>query len=249
MESNTFDINWEAIGSILTGLGLIFAFWSIHESNGQNKKNRDLEIRLRRQENEQKWLDEYVQTVLKILAILRFKEISFYIKKCCSDSYTKEDIRYFENLSFQFDVHLLELYIKNHKVKSNKDTNLIQNHLGRINNYLQDLSFKLSTLQFIDLQKEIIPSLKEDIKKLNNGILPESCLMGTFDYIDEKSYLKRLLHKYSILVTEKIIFLQSEVKVNVEKYMKNEQKRIDGLSIGLESTNNKSIWKFGKNID
>lgn len=43
---NLFTIDWTAIGSIVTLMALIVAYWNIRQSDKQNKANTELQILL-----------------------------------------------------------------------------------------------------------------------------------------------------------------------------------------------------------
>lgn len=66
IDFNLSTIDWTAIGSIGTLVALVFAYRSIHETNIENKKNRDLQIRLLKRSYEQTKLDRLVDLVLEI---------------------------------------------------------------------------------------------------------------------------------------------------------------------------------------
>lgn len=54
MNFDLYTIDWTAIGSIVTFIAMIIAYWTIHISDKQNKSNQRLQLLLVQREIEQK---------------------------------------------------------------------------------------------------------------------------------------------------------------------------------------------------
>ena len=74
-------IDWTAIGSIVTFVALIATFIALFFSNKQEKKNRQLQVLLLSQEQQQKRLDELVNSILDIISDIDLFNLSNYSKK------------------------------------------------------------------------------------------------------------------------------------------------------------------------
>lgn len=91
-------IDWTAIGSIVTFVALIATFIALFFSNKQEKKNRQLQVLLLSQEQQQKRLDEMVANILEMIADLDPLHQSNYSKKiqerrvAIEDRYRLDDI-------------------------------------------------------------------------------------------------------------------------------------------------------------
>ena len=95
---NLTTIDWTAIGSIVTFVALVATFIALFFSNRHEKKNRQLQVLLLRQEQQQKRLDEMVENILEILSDIDLLKMNNYSQKikgnniCIEDKYQIDDI-------------------------------------------------------------------------------------------------------------------------------------------------------------
>lgn len=102
---------WTAVGAIATTIAVIVALFANYWANRNNKKNRDLQISLLRQQRAQKKLDELVQNVMQLSKSMRPLDILYYSSKLIEDKFTIEDCRFLEQLAVDDECGTANIYI------------------------------------------------------------------------------------------------------------------------------------------
>lgn len=93
------QIDWTALGAIITFIMAIAAFLTLFFSIRENNKGRNLQIKLIQQQQAQQKLDDMVNNVLKISNNITPFEILEYSSKLTSNTLTEEDRKKLEKFA------------------------------------------------------------------------------------------------------------------------------------------------------
>ena len=96
---NLFTIDWTAIGSIVTLMALIVAYWNIRQSDKQNKANTELQILLLKHGVEQNRLDELIESILIIYTPMNPIMVVDYTMKFTRSFFTEDDRHFIDEMA------------------------------------------------------------------------------------------------------------------------------------------------------
>ena len=96
---NLFTIDWTAIGSIVTLMALIVAYWNIRQSDKQNKANTELQILLLKHGVEQNRLDELIESILIIYTPMNPIMVVDYTIKFTRSFFTEDDRHFIDEMA------------------------------------------------------------------------------------------------------------------------------------------------------
>ena len=106
-----YKIDWTAIGSITTFLAFIFTWISLHTTNKQYKKSRELQISMLKQEYAQKRLDDFLDKILEMVFDINPLNIINYSEKLRNGVFTDEDKKTLEDLARKDELNYTQLGI------------------------------------------------------------------------------------------------------------------------------------------
>lgn len=236
MSFDLYTIDWTAIGSIVTFIAMIIAYWTIHVSDKQNKSNQRLQLLLVQREIEQKRLDELIENIMIINDSMQPIDVVDYSVKLVQGHFTENDRRFINEIATKdesdnnrLNVQLIKYY-KNEPAK--KILIILSNMRQKYGEWIRDISilnlyrnnFVISPqdlhrmiLTMVKMSKEIIPNYEKDIHDIletyPNDLDKAISLMNIFCYAISTS----LMEQKKILEKELCAFV------------KEEQKRIDNI--------------------
>lgn len=99
MNFDLYTIDWTAIGSIVTFIAMIIAYWTIHISDKQNKSNQRLQLLLVQREIEQKRLDDLVENIMIINDSMQPIIVADYSVKLTKGIFTEDDRHFIDEMA------------------------------------------------------------------------------------------------------------------------------------------------------
>lgn len=236
MNFDLYTIDWTAIGSIVTFIAMIIAYWTIHISDKQNKSNQRLQLLLVQREIEQKRLDDLVENIMIINDSIRPLNVVDYSVKLVQGRLTENDRHFIDEMAAKdesdnnrLSVQLIKYY-KNEPAR--KVLKILSNMRQKYGEWVRDISILnlykanyvispqnlnriISTM--INISKEITPKYEKDIhnilKTYTNDLDKAINLMNIF------------CHAISTYLIENKKALEDELCA----FVKEEQKRIDNI--------------------
>lgn len=243
---NLTTIDWTAIGSIVTFVALVATFIALFFSNRQEKKNRQLQVLLLRQEQQQKRLDEMIENILEIFSDIDLFNLSNYSKKIKANNISVEDRYQIDNLSTKSEHNYNQLQLQYIKLNNYASAQPILHHLNAIRvDY--GIWAKSVAMILVYLQEEVAVQQEnfDIIKSTYNEMLakcveidPQSIsLLNARKNHFLESFIedyKDVLIVFSYILTQKLL-KEKEIFMNeLKAFVKIEQKRIDNIVIANE---------------
>ena len=236
MSFDLCTIDWTAIGSIVTFVAMIIAYWTIHISDKQNKSNQRLQLLLVQRDIEQKRLDELVENIMIINDSMQPIIVADYSVKLTKGIFTEDDRHFIDEMAAndlannnRLSVQLIKY---DRKESAKKVLMTLSNMRRKYGEWIRDLSilnlYKNSyvispqdlnrmILTMVQISKETAPEYKKDIdnviKTKDNDLNKAINLMNIFCYVIS-TYLNE----------QKKIFEEE-----LYAFVKEEQKRIDNI--------------------
>ena len=236
MSFDLCTIDWTAIGSIVTFVAMIIAYWTIHISDKQNKSNQRLQLLLVQRDIEQKRLDELVENIMIINDSMQPIIVADYSVKLTKGIFTEDDRHFIDEMAandLANNNRLSVQLIKYDRKESAKKVLMTLSNMRRKygewvrnlsilnlykNNFVisqQDLNRMILTM--VQISKEIAPEYEKNIdnviKTKDNDLNKAINLMNIFCYVIS-TYLNE----------QKKIFEEE-----LYAFVKEEQKRIDNI--------------------
>ena len=238
---NLTTIDWTAIGSIVTFIALIMTLVALFYSNEQERKNRQLQVLLLRQEQQQKRLDEMIGNILDIISDIDPLHLSNFSKKISGKDVSVEDKYQIDNILRKNSYNYNKLQIQ---VIRQEDYITAQSILQRLNKIRSDYSLWCKSVAMIlyylldnnskcEEKFETIASSYQDMIERCLEIAPQSrsdldsCINPFKDDLVEE-YIK-VLTVFSYELTPKILKEKKHFMNELKAFVKNEQKSIDNL--------------------
>lgn len=206
MSFDLYTIDWTAIGSIVTFVAMIIAYWTIHVSDKQNKSNQQLQLLLVQRKIEQKRLDELVENIMIINDSMLPIVVADYSVKLTKGIFTEDDRHFIDEMAANDVSNNNRLSIQ--LVKYNRDESakkvlmLLSNMRQKYGEWVRDISllnlYKTSNvispqdlsrmiLTMAKLSKEIFPeyekTIDDVIKTKDNDLDKAISLMNIFCYV------------------------------------------------------------------
>lgn len=236
MSFDLCTIDWTAIGSIVTFVAMIIAYWTIHISDKQNKSNQRLQLLLVQRDIEQKRLDELVENIMIINDSMQPIVVTDYSVKLINGIFTEDDRHFIDEMAAndlannnRLSVQLIK-YDRNESAK--KILMTLSNMRRKYGEWVRDLSilnlyknsFVISpqdlnrmVLTMAQISKEITPKYERNIhyilKTYTNDLDKAINLMNIF------------CHAISTFLIEQKKIFEEELYA----FVKEEQKRIDNI--------------------
>lgn len=236
MSFDLCTIDWTAIGSIVTFVAMIIAYWTIHISDKQNKSNQRLQLLLVQRDIEQKRLDELVENIMIINDSMQPIVVTDYSVKLINGIFTEDDRHFIDEMAAndlannnRLSVQLIKY---DRKESAKKVLMTLSNMRRKYGEWIRNLSilnlykssFVISPqdlnrmiLTMVQISKEIAPEYEKNIdnviKTKDNDLNKAINLMNIFCYVIS-TYLNE----------QKKIFEEE-----LYAFVKEEQKRIDNI--------------------
>lgn len=237
MSFDLYTIDWTAIGSIVTFVAMLIAYWAIYVSDKQNKRNRQLQFLLMQREIEQKRLDELVENLMKMNDSMQPIVVADYSMKLIKGIFSEDDRHFIDQLAAQDRSDNNRLDIQLVKYDNNQSVKSVLMVLSQMRQKYGEWVRDISILNLYNTNRVIFPSELTDIistmVKLSREISPESeegiqkiLSLKTNDLDRAINLMNIFCHVISnYLIAKKNIF-EKELCAFVQK----EQKRIDNMA-------------------
>ena len=237
MSFDLYTIDWTAIGSIVTFVAMLIAYWAIYVSDKQNKRNRQLQFLLMQREIEQKRLDELVENLMRMNDSMQPIVVVDYSMKLIQGIFSEDDRHFIDQLAVQDQSDNNRLDIQLVKYDNNQSVKSVLMVLSQMRQKYGEWVRDISILNLYNTSRVIFPSELTDIistmVKLSREISPESeediqkiLSLKTNDLDRAINLMNIFYHVISnYLIAQEKIF-EDELYAFVQK----EQKRIDNMA-------------------
>lgn len=236
MSFDLCTIDWTAIGSIVTFVAMIIAYWTIHISDKQNKSNQRLQLLLVQRDIEQKRLDELIENIMIINDSMQPIIVVDYSVKLTNGIFTEDDRHFIDEMAandLANNNRLSVQLIKYDRNESAKKVLMILSNMHRIyGEWIRDLSilnlyknsFVISPkdlnrmiLTMVQISKEISPEYEKDIddviKTKDNELNKAINLMNIFCYV-----VSTFLNEQKKIFEEELCAFVKEEQRRIDKY-------------------------------
>ena len=234
MNFDLYTIDWTAIGSIVTFIAMIIAYWTIHISDKQNKSNQRLQLLLVQREIEQKRLDDLVENIMIINDSMQPIIVADYSVKLTKGIFTEDDRHFIDEMAAndisnnnRLSVQLIK-YDRNESAKKVLIT--LSNMRQKYGEWVRDLSilnlYKTNYIISPDELRRMILTMA----KISKEIAPE---YEKNNVINEKNNdLNKAINLMNIFCYTISAYLNEQKKIFEDElcaFVKEEQKRIDSM--------------------
>lgn len=236
MNFDLYTIDWTAIGSIVTFIAMIIAYWTIHISDKQNKSNQRLQLLLVQREIEQKRLDDLVENIMIINDSMQPIIVADYSVKLTKGIFTEDDRHFIDEMvandisnNNRLSVQLIK-YDRNESAKKVLIT--LSNMRQKYGEWVRDLSilnlYKTNYIISPDELRRMILTMA----KMSKEIAPEY-EKNIHNVINEKNNdLNKAINLMNIFCYTISAYLNEQKKIFEDElcaFVKEEQKRIDSM--------------------
>ena len=227
-------IDWTAISAITSFLMTVAAFATIYSSVRQNKKSRELQIKLLRQQQAQQKLDDMIANIMTICQNMNPFHVFEYSSKLVNNKFTEEDRQILETLTID------NYYNKTNRLGNYESAKPLLKRLQQID---QDYGLWSSTVSALfqmihspELSNPLIGmAINQMISDMANRCLkiaPQyqsaiSEIANQNSTIVEKA--KQMLNIFQPEIARHIQQQQMELNKELTEFVKFEQERIDKL--------------------
>ena len=240
MDISLGTIDWTAISAITSFLMTVAAFATIYSSVRQNKKSRELQIKLLRQQQAQQKLDDMIANIMTICQNMNPFHIFEYSSKLVNNKFTEEDRQILETLTIDNYYNKTNLTIQTNRLGNYESAKPLLNRLQQID---QDYGLWSSTVsalsQMIHSPELSNPFIGMAINQMISD-MANRCLKIAPQYqqaiseisnqnstIVEKA--KQMLNIFQPEIARHIQQQQMELNKELTEFVKFEQERIDKL--------------------
>lgn len=236
MNFDLYTIDWTAIGSIVTFIAMIIAYWTIHISDKQNKSNQRLQLLLVQREIEQKRLDDLVENIMIINDSMQPIIVADYSVKLTKGIFTEDDRHFIDEMAAndisnnnRLSIQLIK-YDRNESAKKVLIT--LSNMRQKYGEWVRDLSilnlYKTNYIISPDELRRMILTMA----KISKEIAPEY-EKNIHNVINEKNNdLNKAINLMNIFCYTISAYLNEQKKIFEDElcaFVKEEQKRIDSM--------------------
>ena len=236
------EIDWTAVSAIATFIMVIATFVTIYISIKQNKKSKEFQIQLIKQQQAQGKLDDMVNNVLEINNNINPFHILHYSNKLTTNTFTAEDRQALEKLAVDDSLNNTHLSLQIIRLNNYAPAKSLLNCLHQIradyglwsrtvNSLFEYICFSKEEEQPIEIVEqrviqmtdemvnkciEISPELKSGITDLQLGPRPIDKAMA-------------VLKTFEVVIAKYIQMRQKEFETKLIQFVKSEQHRIDNI--------------------
>lgn len=238
----TFDlctIDWTAVGSIVTFIAMIIAYWTIHLSNKQNKENQQFQLLLIQREIEQKRLDDLIEHILVINDSIQPVLVLDLSIKLINGSFTEENRHFVDSMAAQDRSNGNKLSVQLEKYERKPSAKKVLQLLSNQHNIYMDWLADLSLLYLYKYRQEDITS---DINKIISNIASfvhkfepsldkhiQEVLNERCNDLDKAIHL---MNVYCYAVSSYLVDKKKAFEKEVCVFVRQEQQRIDNIVVG-----------------
>ena len=240
MDISLGTIDWTAISAITSFLMTVAAFATIYSSVRQNKKSRELQIKLLRQQQAQQKLDDMVANIMNICHNMNPFHIFEFSSKLVNNNFTKEDRQILERLTIDNYYNKTNLTIQTNRLGNYESAKPLLNRLQQIDQDYGLWSSTVSTLfQMIHSKELSNPFVEMAINQMISN-MADRCLQIAPQYQQTISEItnqgstvvekaKKVLNIFQTEITRHIQQQQMALNKELTEFVKHEQERIDKL--------------------
>lgn len=236
MTFDLFTIDWTAIGSIVTFVAMIIAYWTIHISDKQNKSNQKLQLLLVQREIEQKRLDELVENMMLINDSMQPIIIVDYSVKLTREQFSENDRHFIDEIAAKDESDNNRLHvqlIKYDRYEPAKNVlTILSNMRQKYGEWIRDLSIlNLYSTNHV-ISPDMLRNIISTIIKISNEIAPEY-EKEIHNVLNEKNNdLSKAINLMNIFCYVISSYLNEQKKIFEKElcaFVAKEQKRIDNM--------------------
>ena len=240
MDFSLCTIDWTAISAITSFLMAIAAFATIYSSVRQGEKDRDLQIKLLRQQQARQQLDDMATNIVAICRNMNPFHILEYSFKLVNNNFTEEDRYLLEKLTVDNYYNQTNLTIQTDRLGNYQSAKSLLKRLKQIH---QDYGLWSSTVTTLSkmlgsaelsnpLIEKAIHQMTIEMASRCQKIAPHyqqtiATIIGQEDIAIEKA--KKILNIFQTEMARHIQQQQMELNRELTEFVKYEQKRIDKL--------------------
>lgn len=240
MDFSLCTIDWTAISAITSFLMAIAAFATIYSSVRQGEKDRDLQIKLLRQQQARQQLDDMATNIMAICRNMNPFHILEYSFKLVNNNFTEEDRYLLEKLTVDNYYNQTNLTIQTDRLGNYQSAKSL---LKRLKQMHQDYGLWSSTVTTLSkmlgsaelsnpLIEKAIHQMTIEMASRCQKIAPHyqqtiATIIGQEDIAIEKA--KKILNIFQTEMARHIQQQQMELNRELTEFVKYEQKRIDKL--------------------
>lgn len=240
MDISLGTIDWTAISAITSFLMTVAAFATIYSSVRQNKKSRELQIKLLRQQQAQQKLDDMVANIMNICHNMNPFHIFEFSSKLVTNNFTKEDRQILERLTIDNYYNKTNLTIQTNRLGNYESAKPLLNRLQQIDQDYGLWSSTVSTLfQMIHSKELSNPFVEMAINRMISN-MADRCLQIAPQYQQTISEItnqgstvvekaKKVLNIFQTEITRHIQQQQMVLNKELTEFVQYEQARIDKL--------------------
>lgn len=240
MDISLGTIDWTAISAITSFLMTVAAFATIYSSVRQNKKSRELQIKLLRQQQAQQKLDDMVANIMNICHNMNPFHIFEFSSKLVTNNFTKEDRQILERLTIDNYYNKTNLTIQTNRLGNYESAKPLLNRLQQIDQDYGLWSSTVSTLfQMIHSKELSNPFVEMAINRMISN-MADRCLQIAPQYQQTISEItnqgstvvekaKKVLNIFQTEITRHIQQQQMVLNKELTEFVQYEQTRIDKL--------------------
>lgn len=236
MSFDLYTIDWTAIGSIVTFVAMIIAYWTIHVSDKQNKSNQQLQLLLVQREIEQKRLDELVESIMIINDTIQPVDVLDYSVKFINGNFTETDRHIINSMAAKeksdgnkLSIQLMK-YDKNQSAKDVlmalssmrqkygewvRDISIL--NMYKKNNFVDPSCLAEMIVTMVNISKELDQKSEQYIRKILNTPT------------DDLNKAIQLMNVFSSVVSSYLIDHKKVFENELYAFVQKEQKRIDDM--------------------
>lgn len=240
MDFSLCTIDWTAISAITSFLMAIAAFATIYSSVRQGEKDRDLQIKLLRQQQARQQLDDMATNIMAICRNMNPFHILEYSFKLVNNNFTEEDRYLLEKLTVDNYYNQTNLTIQTDRLGNYQSAKSLLKRLKQIH---QDYGLWSSTVTTLSkmlgsaelsnpLIEKAIHQMTIEMASRCQKIAPHyqqtiATIIGQEDIAIEKA--KKILNIFQTEMARHIQQQQMELNRELTEFVKYEQGRIDKL--------------------
>lgn len=238
MSFDLYTIDWTAIGSIVTFIAMIIAYWTIHVSDKQNKSNQRLQLLLVQREIEQKRLDELVESIMIINDTIQPVDVLDYSVKFVNGNFTETDRHVINSMAAKekSDSNRLSIQLmKYDKNQSAKDVlTALSSMRQKYGEWVRDISilnmYKEHNFVNHSCLAEMIATMVNISKELDQK--SEQYIRKILDTpTDDLNKAIQLMNVFSSVVSSYLIDHKRVFENELYAFVQKEQKRIDNMIV------------------
>ena len=236
MDFDLCTIDWTAVGSIVTFIAMIIAYWTIHSSNKQNESNQKFQLQLMQREIEQKRLDELVASIMRVNDSMKPTDVMDFSVKLINGSFSEDDRHILDNMAAydkSENTLLSILLIKFDKKESAKEVLKVLSGIRRMyGEWIRDVSllymYKSNKVYDPSVLNNIITNMVEMTKKFS----PE-CQQQVAELLKEPVHnldkAIELMNVFSYAISSYLLEHKNIFEEKLCAFVEKEQKKIDNM--------------------